>query len=205
MRSMTYFTVHYWSLWTSSPTKDGEHLTGISLHQLFPALLLLLSQLWKCHLSLLWNLPLHFREACLSPFSSDILFFPNSLCSIFPSAFSFLPSSAIIFFFSTSCSFFSPSGTIFKSLPWWLLIHSHHLHCYSSFVDMFVTILIPFIHQNIHSSIFSRQILLGGFYVKARVLHTETGQEMWHSPRTQCSRLVSLDCLPMWVYFTFYY
>ena len=98
----------------------------------------------------------------------------------------------LLFSFLLLVPFFSPSGTIFKSLPSWLLIHSHHLHCYSSFVHTFETILIPFSHQNIHSSTFSHQILLGGFYVKAKVLHIETCQEMWHNPCTQRSRLVEL-------------
>ena len=138
------------------------------LHQLSPQPQL--SQLCKRHLPLLWNLPLHFSKVCLSPSPSDISFFPNSLCSIFPSAFSFLPPSAITFFFSTSCSFVPPSGTTFKSLPWWLSIRSRHLHCYSSFVHTSVTILIPFIHRNIHSSTgFSsdpfRQLLCEVLYV----------------------------------------
>lgn len=133
-------------------------------------------------------------------YSFQTLFVPFSHLH-FP-FFLLLPS---LFSFPLLVPFFPPSGTIFKSLPLWLLILSHHLHCYSSFVHTFVTILIPFSHQNIHSSIFSHQILLGGFYVKARVLHAETCQEMWHNPCTQCSRLVELDCLPMWVYFTFYF
>lgn len=128
-------------------------------------------------LSQLWNVILRYSGIC--PFTSA-----KSVCHPSPVTFHsfqtlFVPFSQLHFpffllppslFLSTSCSFFPPSGTTFKSLPRWLSIRSRHLHCYSSFVHTFVTILIPFIHRNIHSStVFSsdpfRQLLCEVLYV----------------------------------------